>query len=162
MRILGFSLILALTVSGAVHAVTAWQTGTVSKAVELRVLIQAEHVRVCGSSLSNDPQLRWVARWKAMDMGLRDTLSHRTVDGHVVWDFYDHAGIPKPYGAGEILGVNTFSLGTTVQVVFDGWMASPGHRALIRNCDYDRFGVGAFRTRTLKWYVVEFTNTVRP
>jgi uncharacterized protein YkwD len=163
MRVLALGLILAMTVSGAVYAVTAWQTGTVSKAAtaELRALIGAEHFRVCSRSLAHDPQLRWVARWKAMDMGLRDDLDHRTVDGHEIWDFYDRAGIPKPYGAGEIIGVNTFPVGVTAQVVFDGWMASAGHRALIRNCDYDRFGVGAFRTRDLKWYAVEFTNVTR-
>lgn len=159
-----FALLLALTVAGAVQAVTAWPTATVSKAAtaELRTLIQEEHQRACGRSLTHDPQLRWVARWKAIDMGFRDTLSHRTTDGHEAWDFYDRAGIPHPYGAGEILGVNTYPLETTAQAIFDGWLGSPGHRALIRNCDYDRFGVGAFRTRDTKWYAVEFTNVVRP
>lgn len=156
MRIAVLVLLLAMTVSGASAA--GWQTATVSKPIsrELRALIQAEHKAVCGKTLVHDPQLRWLARWKAMDMGLHDTLAHKDADGHAIWDFYDHAGVQRTV-AGEILGVNTYGLTDTAEQVFAGWMASAGHRAIIRGCGFSRVGVGAFRTQDRRWYAAEFT-----
>jgi uncharacterized protein YkwD len=155
MRTAILALLLAVTLAGAT-AVSSWQTGTVSASVtkQLRGLIADEHQRACRTSLEHNAQLKWMARWKAMDMGLRNDLSHTP---HV-WDFYDQAGIPHRYGAGEILGVNGYPIDETAQAVFAGWLASPGHAGLIRNCDYDRFGVGVFRTKDQKWFAVEFTN----
>lgn len=156
------ALILALVLPGDAYAYS-WTTGTFNAEAtqRMRDLINGEHVRACGTPLATSRQLRDVARWKAADMGLRNTISHTTVDGLRIWNLYDNAGIEWTYGAGEILAVNTFPLDETVRAAFDGWMDSDGHRAAIQNCDYDRFGVGVFRTKDKKWYVAEFTNVVR-
>jgi uncharacterized protein YkwD len=168
MRRLILPALLALTVSGAVHAGTGWRVGTVSRDAEhvIRALVVAEHFRVCGKTLRYDSQLVWAARYKAQDMGYRNRMSHTFLDGKRIWDFYAQAGVPRTYGAGEIIGVNTYPDLDSPRVMFRGWMNSTGHRAIIRNCDYDRFGIGAFQTRGgsegTKWYAGEFTNTSRP
>jgi uncharacterized protein YkwD len=107
--------------------------------------------------------LIWAARYKAMDMGYRDRMSHDLVDGKLVFAFYNEAGIVKTYGAGEILAWNNYPPDQSPAVAFAGWLKSSTHAAIIRNCDYDRFGVGAFKTKDpggyeSKWYAAEFTN----
>src|SRR5688572_30783036 len=121
MRQLIPAIALVLAMPMAVQAAT-WQTATISGSItgQLRTLIQAEHVRVCGKKLDSHPQLKWAARFKAMDMGYRDRMSHAFIDGKRIWDFYAQAGIPWTYGAGEIIAVNTFPLDVTARVAFDG------------------------------------------
>jgi len=163
MRATTVAAVALLAVAGGVIAGTiAWRDATVKESVQkdLRDLINAEHFRVCGEYLDHDGQLKDIATYKAIDSALRDRLEHTFEDGTRVWDYYARAGIPRTYGSGEIVGVNNYSDGTTAQAVFDGWMDSDAHRPLIRNCDYDRFGVGVYKidAGNLKWYAVEFTN----
>lgn len=169
MRSVGLALVLCLLVAGTAAAITTWRLATVSGPAEktLAELIQTEHVRVCGKALTLDSQLIWAARYKAQDMGYRNRLSHTFIDGKRIWDFYAEAGISKRYGAGENIGWNNYPDDESARRMFRGFMDSAGHRALIRNCDYDRFGVGAFQTKGgstegKKWYAVEFTNISRP
>lgn len=161
--------LLALVVTGTTMAALGWRNATVSADAESTVasLIAAEHLRACGKAIRLNAQLTNAARFKAQDMGYRNRLSHAFVDGKRIWDFYAFAGIARPYGAGEILAVNNVADGDSPRRAFHQWMESPGHRALIRTCGYDRFGVGAFQAKGggdggSKWYAAEFTNVERP
>lgn len=164
-RALAAAALALLLGAGTVSAALIWGNATVNVTVQRQIeqLINAEHLRVCGKYLSHSSQLRTIARWKATSMGIRDRMSHYTVDGRRTFDFYAQAGIPKTYGAGEIIAVNNYPDDQTARVAFNGWMGSTSHRAAIRNCDYDRFGVGTFKTagKSNKWYAVEFTNVRR-
>ncbi len=165
MRALAFVLLVAFSLMFAPPvSASTWGVGRPSESAEaiVRGLINGEHSRVCGKTLDHRPKLGWAARYKAMDMGYRDTLSHAFVDDSRIRDFYPEVRIDFSHGAGEIIGVNTYSDSGSPRRIFEGWMASPDHRGAIRNCDYDRFGVGAFQTKGgnsgTKWYAVEFTN----
>lgn len=165
MRALALAIVLLLASATIVEAFT-WRNATVRLVPEntLRALVAFEHLRVCNDAIRESPQLNWVARWKAMDMGFRDRLSHTFVDGTHVWDYYEWAGIDRSGGAGEIIAVNNFPNHDSPRTAFIGWMDSATHRDAIRNCDFDRMGVGAFKTRGggadgSKWYVVEFVNS---
>jgi len=164
-RALALALVLFLASATPAEAFT-WRNATVRLVPEnvIRVLIAQEHLRVCNDALRNSIQLDWAARFKAMDMGFRNRFDHAFVDGAHIWDFYEEAGIDRSGGAGEIIAVNNFPNGDSPRKAFEGWMASQAHRDAIRNCDYDRFGVGAFKTKAnggegKKWYVAEFVNS---
>lgn len=168
--VLALSFLLLMVLSGTVLALS-WSPATVEPDAEdvIRAAVQAEHRRACGDDdFSHDRPLRWAARYKAMDMGYRDTMSHALADDARVFDFYTTAGIDKSHGAGEIIAFNNFPNDESAEVAFRGWMNSQPHREAIQNCDYDRFGVGAFKTAdpdtplTSKWYAVEFTNISAP
>lgn len=166
LRALFFGLLLLLLVTGIALAFS-WNNASVSVTPESEIVtkIKAEHLRVCGEPLVVQSGLTWAARYKAQDMGYHDKMAHPLSDGRMIWEFYNEAGISWPYGAGEIVAWNTYPDDQTASVAFNGWMNSPGHRAIIQNCDFDHFGVGAFKTKdggTLsKWYAAEFTNVYR-
>ena len=153
----------------------SWRNATTNADVadEIAARVLTEHFRACGRNIDRDAQLDAAAEFKAYDMGFRDRIAHQFNDGHRIWDFYAEAGIPRPYGAGEILAVSSFPDRDVARRIVNGWIDSPGHRALIRNCDYDRYGVAIFKTKSSsnceadgsfckKWAAVEFTNTQRP
>ena len=165
-RALFFALIAVLSVTTSVMAVTLWQNATVAPSAEdyIRKHIAAEHYRVCGHAIVFNTKLSWASRYKAEDMGYRNKMSHPLIDGKMVWDFYNNAGIGWTYGAGEIVAWNNWPDDQSAAVAFKGWMNSDGHRAIIQNCDFDHFGVGVFKTKVGggeggKWYAAEFTNT---
>lgn len=137
----------------------SWRTATVNgpATYELRDLIKAEHKRVCGKTLTHDSQLVWAARYKAMDMGYRNYFAHKLQDGKMVWDFYATAGIPWRNG-GEILAWNNYPNHDSARAAYRQFMGSSSHRAVIRDCTYTHFGVGAFKVASgKKYYAVEFT-----
>lgn len=154
------ALVLTALLAGTALGATIWRGATVgvTEGYALRDLINAEHHRVCGSYLVNDAQLVWVARWKAQDMGYRGYFAHAALDGSHVWDFYDRVGIPWSKGTGEILAWNSYPDDYAASVAYSQFMASSSHRAAIRNCAFDRFGVGSFKAGTKRLFAVEFTN----
>lgn len=158
--------IIILLLSSSVALALDWTNAHTSNTAEAQVsgLIQAEHLRVCGTSIGISYQLRDAARYKAQDMGYRNRMTHAFVDGKYIWDFYGFAGIARTYGSGEIIAWNNYPDDQSPTVAFNGWMGSSTHRAIIQSCAYDNFGVGAFQTKGGgteggKWYAAEFTNT---
>jgi uncharacterized protein YkwD len=105
-----------------------------------------------------------VARWRSKDMWDRDYFSHAipTPPGGNVFDELHRRGICYTV-AGENIAVNNYPDDQTVQVAFNGWMNSPGHRAIILSPGYNRVGVGAFKgngsTYPNHLYTAIFTHT---
>jgi hypothetical protein len=79
-----------------------------------------------------------------------------------MWDrnYFSHS-IPNPPGgnvfdelhrrgicytlAGENIGINNYPDDVATQTIFNGWMSSSGHRALILGSGFNRVGIGAFK-----------------
>jgi hypothetical protein len=124
-------------------------------------LIRAEHLRVCGTSLTLVVQHQALDRWRARDMLDRNYFGHRIPGGTYYWDHFRRFGIEdwvSPY-ASEILATNTYvasdySGGTRA---YNDFMDSAPHRGAIRNCTYNTFGVGAYREGSRRDFAVTFS-----
>jgi uncharacterized protein YkwD len=97
-------------------------------------------------ALKFDADLRGVARWRSKDMYDRDYLSHDIPNppGGKVFDELHRQGICYEM-AGENIGVNNYPDDVATQTMFNGWMSSSGHRALILGTGFKRVGIGAFK-----------------
>jgi uncharacterized protein YkwD len=87
-----------------------------------------------------------VARWRSKDMYDRDYFSHTipSPPGGNVFNELHRRGVCYTI-AGENIGWNNFPDDVATQTLFNGWMDSPGHRALILSKDFTRIGIGAFK-----------------
>lgn len=150
------ALLLILT-TGTVTALTAWRNATTSPTHEhaLHDLIVAEHYRVCGTWLTNDARLIWLARYRSTDMVLNGYFSHTTPLGKRVWDFMGKAAIGY-HSAAEILAWNSYPDDTSPKAAYSAFMASDSHRAEIRSCTYTRLGVGDYKVGAKHMYAVIF------
>lgn len=159
-RSLIFAVLLLALTAGSVIALTAWRSGTTSRPHEgaLRDLIVAEHRRVCGTTLSVDTRLVWLARYRATDMVLNGYFSHTTLTGKKVWSFLATSRVTYQTAA-EILAWNSYSDDLSPKEAYRDFMASAGHRSAIRACAYTRIGVGDFKAGGKRMYAVLF---IRP
>lgn len=159
MRALIAAAILALSLS--VAAVPAVFAGSIDVGAEatLATLVNREHARVCGPSLFRAPQLNAVARWRAQDMLDRDYFSHTILGtANKAWDYFAKYGNTQSNGSGENIGWNNYPDDISASVVYQMFMNSAGHRALIQSCFYNTFGVGSYKADNGKhMYVVLFT-----
>jgi uncharacterized protein YkwD len=73
------------------------------------------------------------------DMALRDLFSHTGSDGSTMVSRAKAAGYSY-----SRLAENLAAGASTAEEVMNGWMASPGHRANILNCDLHELGVGYY------------------
>lgn len=149
------ALILSIFISGVVVAY-GWMNATVSSDAEstLSTLILREHDKYC-NPLSRDMRLVWMARFKAMDMGYNNYFGHTDTDGRNASTHLRSMGIS--YSAwSEILAYNSYPVDSSAKAAFTQFMNSSIHRAMIVSCRFTRFGAGAFRDGTRKYYVVEF------
>lgn len=86
--------------------------------------------------LALDPRLTQAARLHNADMATNAFFSHTGSDGSSPGDRMERACYHwSAYG--EIIGAGY----PTVQAMLDGWLNSPGHRAIILSPDYADFGV---------------------
>jgi uncharacterized protein YkwD len=93
-------------------------------------------------------------------MAVRDYFSH-TIKGtsyNVFHYLYPRYGI-RWSRAGEIIAWNTYGDYASVGEAMRGWMASPGHRAIILDCRYTRMRVGSYKLGSKHLYVALF---IRP
>lgn len=74
-------------------------------------------------------------------MADRNYFSHTTPDGTNVYDELKAAGIAYT-AAGEIIAENTYPVDQAASVAVKGWLNSPGHRAIMLDPNYTKFGVG--------------------
>ena len=127
----------------------------------LASLIRAEHVRFCGTSLTLVGQHVALDRWRAKDMLARNYFSHRIPGGSYYWDHFRRFGIEDWFSphASEIIATNTHvaSDAAAGTYAYEGFMDSAPHRAAIRNCDLNTFGVGAYREGSRRDFVVTFS-----
>jgi len=165
LRAFFFALIAVLLSTTFVYAAytVLWVNGTTSPTMEdyLRDKVKAEHYRVCGRSITYHRQNVWAARYKAMDMGVHNKMAHLLSDGTMLWDHYSVMGISSR-ASGENIAWNNYPDGQSEAVAWNGWMNSPGHRAIIQDCKYTRFGIGVYKTKAGgdlggKWFAAEFT-----
>jgi len=83
-----------------------------------------------------------VAEAHSLDMVQRDFFDHTNPDGASPFDRLLAAGLSFSRSAENIaMGYGS------ADVVLEGWLDSPGHRANIENCELSEHGVGLFETR---------------
>ncbi len=103
--------------------------------------------------LEMDDKLIEVARAHSKDMFQRGYFAHNTPDGKTPFDRMDQAGI-KYFQAGENL-----ALAPDVEIVHNGLMNSPGHKANILTPEFKKIGIGCMSGESYgKMFSQEFTN----
>lgn len=80
-----------------------------------------------------------VAQEHSDDMARRGFFDHVNPEGQSPFDRLRAAGISWNGGAAE----NIARARTSAEEVFRAWLASPGHRAAIEDCEFTHHGVGA-------------------
>jgi len=109
---------------------------------EMVRLLNAERARHGLLKVRVDPRLMTIARQRSADMARRDYFSHTQPDGRTVFDLIRSDRITW-FGAGEIIAWNNArTLAESAPAARDGWMRSPGHRAIVLSNSYNYFGVG--------------------
>lgn len=89
-----------------------------------------------------DERLAVLARERAVYMAETGLFSHTQAGGTSVFDMIEDANI-RWYGAGEILAWNTAAaLDYSADFAVQGWMGSPGHRAIVLSDDENYVGFG--------------------
>lgn len=131
-----------------------------AEASDLSSLVNAEHRRVCGSSMYRASRTNRLALWRSADMANRDYFGH-VIKGtdNQVFDYLRSKGGNNLWRlAGENIAYNTAAQSNSGEFAFDQFMGSEAHRDLIRNCDFNSFGVGAYRgSAGRKYFTVVFT-----
>lgn len=102
-------------------------------------LINTERRNIGLAPLQINAKLQSVAQKKASDMALRNYFEHNSPEGTTPWDLFAQAGY-KFATAGENLAVN--SLNFSESAIVQGWMNSPGHRAIILDGRHTETGIG--------------------
>lgn len=89
-----------------------------------------------------DSRLTAIARARSADMASKHYFGHTQPDGRTVFDIISAKGITW-YGAGEIIAWNNWpTLAASAAAANSGWLASPGHRAIVMSTSYNYIGVG--------------------
>lgn len=159
---LALAVLAALVLSGIVPTPTrAWSSGSTDVAAENRLayLVNREHIRVCGSGLLRVYPHNNVDRWRAKDMVVRNYFSHTILGtSKKAWNYFAKYGNRDWKAAGENIGWNNYPDDVSADAIFEMFMNSSGHRALIQACAYNAFGVGAYKGPTgKKMYVTTFS-----
>ncbi|MEU6079791.1 CAP domain-containing protein [Streptomyces sp. NPDC047108] len=113
-------------------------------------LVNKERKEAGCRPVKRDKDLADLAETFSEDMADRDFFDHTDPDGENPWDRADVLGI---LGLG---GENIARGQQDAKAVMDAWMASPGHRANILNCDYKKLGVGAQFGDGGPWWTQDF------
>lgn len=106
-------------------------------ATQVVVLVNSERAGEGCLPLSIDARLTDAALGHSQDMALNDFFSHTGSDGSSPWERMVAAGYQFSAAAENIAAGYA-----TPEVVVDGWMNSPLHRANILNCSLEDTGVG--------------------
>ncbi|MDQ8701871.1 CAP domain-containing protein [Streptomyces sp. LHD-70] len=117
---------------------------------EVLSLVNQERAQAGCSPVKADAALADLAADFSEDMAERGFFDHTDPDGSTPWDRAEKAGVTN-------LGGENIARGqANAQSVMDSWMASPGHRANILNCDYKTLGVGAHFASGGPWWTQDF------
>ncbi|MEU0371758.1 CAP domain-containing protein [Streptomyces sp. NPDC006283] len=113
-------------------------------------LVNQERSRVGCSPLKASGELADLARAHSKDMAARNFFDHTNPDGETPWDRAEKAGVSG-------LGAENIARGQSdAEAVMKAWMSSEGHRANIRNCDFNTLGVGAHMADGGPWWTQNF------
>ena len=133
---------------GTPSVALGWDNYSFSAAQEDEMLTLINQARAANGlpAYRVNSTLHSVARWRSKDMYDRDYFSHDIPKppGGNVFDELHRRGVCYKT-AGENIGWNNFPDDVATQTLFNGWMDSPGHRALILSKDFTRIGIGAFK-----------------
>ena len=140
---LAFTFVVAAGAAGTQAAPASAADLTMSAAEMQMVTLLNEQRRAQGlRSVRADPRLMSIARARSVDMATYHYFSHTQPDGRTAFSYLRSAEI-KWYTAGEIIAWNTSSTFADSAVrARDGWMASPGHRAIVLSSEYNYVGIG--------------------
>lgn len=146
---LGIALIAAaLIAAGAPSVALGWDNYSFSAGQEGEMLTLINQARAAKGlpAYHVNSTLHSVARWRSKDMYDRDYFSHDIPNppGGRVFNELHRRGVCYTI-AGENIGWNNYPDDVATQTMFNGWMDSPGHRALILSKDFTRIGIGAFK-----------------
>jgi uncharacterized protein YkwD len=151
--------VVAVVLSGlAIFAQLVGSSGVVDRDAEthLRNEVIAEHDRLCSTDLvPAGPRTVALARYRSRDMAQHAYFSH--VDrrgGHLV-DRLRAWRISYRF-AGEDLAWNRYPADLSAEGAYQSLLASVSHRTLIRDCQYTRVAVGAFRLDNRTVFTVLF------
>lgn len=117
---------------------------------EVLKLVNDERAKVGCSPVTPNGPLRKLAEAFSAEMSTLDFFDHTDPDGKDPWDRAAGLGIT------DLGGENIARGQTTPQDVMDAWMASPGHRANILNCDFQTLGVGVHFGDGGPWWTQDF------
>ena len=136
----------ALVTAGTPQSTLAWSNYTFSSADESLLVTFHNDARSKAGlrTLTVDPVLTDVARWRSKDMFDRNYFSHVTPDGRNVFDELNRRGYCR-VGAGENIAWSTYPDGEAATRAFNFWMGSSGHRNNIFSTAWTHFGIGAFK-----------------
>jgi uncharacterized protein YkwD len=138
----------ALLAVSSPGVVLAWDNYSFSSSSENQMLTLINQARAARGlpALNDNNNLADVARWRSKDMWDRNYFDHNIPrpPGGKVFDELRRRGICYTV-AGENIGVNNYPDDVATQTIFNGWMKSDGHRALILAKGFNRVGIGAFK-----------------
>src|SRR6186997_793831 len=147
LRHLGPVALIIVLLIGVVPAATAAEIDTSTaamRAAEIHALdlTNAQRTRRGLVKLRLDARLSELARDRAAYMASSGQFSHTQSNGTDVFDMIDSANITW-YAAGEIIAWNTAGpLDYSAEFAVQGWMGSPGHKAIVLSDDYNYVGFG--------------------
>jgi uncharacterized protein YkwD len=147
LRRLGPVALIAVLVIGLVPAATASDYDTSAAAVSAAEydalnLTNARRASHGLTKLRLDTRLVGLARDRARYMADTGRFSHTQANGTDVFDMIQSSGI-RWYAAGEIIAWNTAGpLDYSAEFAVQGWMGSPGHKAIVLSDDYNYVGFG--------------------
>ncbi|KUF18564.1 CAP domain-containing protein [Streptomyces silvensis] len=125
-------------------------TGEIAAEAEVLALVNQERAEAGCRPVRSDTALADLAGAFSADMATRDFFAHTDPDGATPWDRAEKAGIA------DLGGENIARGQVDAPSVMAAWMASPGHRANILNCDYRTMGVGAHFAPGGPWWTQDF------
>lgn len=129
-------------------ATLGWTDYAYSSADEAEMVTLINQARASAGlpALKVDSDLTSVARWRSKDMWDRSYFSHTipSPPGGNVFDELKRRGICYTT-AGENIGQNNYPDDVATQTMFNGWMNSSGHRAIILSTSFTHVGIGAFK-----------------
>ena len=164
---LGVALVVTLLVAVSAPAVVAgWTNYTFSSADEDKMVTLINQARASAGlpALTRSSGLDDVARWRSKDMWDRNYFSHTipSPPGGNVFDELHRRNICYTV-AGENIGTNNYPDDVSTQTMFNGWMGSSTHKALILGSGFNRIGLGAFKgtgtTYPKKYWTAVFTHS---
>ncbi|MBQ1096579.1 CAP domain-containing protein [Streptomyces sp. b94] len=113
-------------------------------------LVNDERAKVGCSPVAANSALRELAEDFSQAMAEQGFFDHTDPSGATPWDRAEAAGISS-------LGGENIARGQAdAQAVMDAWMASPGHKANILNCDFQTLGVGVHFGSGGPWWTQNF------
>ena len=83
---------------------------------------------------------------------ISSNFSHTRPGGKKSYSIYEEYGVAKPKAVGECIGYATRFDGAYDMI--DYWMTSPGHKEIIINSKYTRFGMASYKGADGKTYIV--------